>query len=150
MAACNDIGFSDIRLPDSNDLSYLYTYNPSIMIFPQEVFVHEFLHSLERDMNENGYTIPALHAYGQYSYTPQPKIGLENWYRDYMTQKIYNKAADTYIGLYPEVYAMKPPHESEFQFPLEISFNKEPKNVLDDIANMAHVLVGLFRGSGEE
>ena len=146
MATCNDIGFSDIRLPDSNGYSYLYTYNPSIMSFPQEVFVHEFLHSLERDMNENGYTIPALHDYEKHGYTTQPQIGLKNWYRDYMTQKIYDKSTNKYIGLYPEVYLMKPPHESEFQFPLEVSFNKEPNNIFKDIGNMFMVLVDVFRG----
>ncbi|MCL2341624.1 MAG: hypothetical protein FWC53_00730, partial [Firmicutes bacterium] len=133
MTAYNDIGFSDIRLPDTRGYTYLYTYNPSIMTFPQEVFVHEFLHSLERNMNENGYTIPALHDNEQYGYAVEPKIGLENWYRSYMMQKIYDKPAGKYIGLYPAVYSMKPPQKSEFQFPIEAAFNQEPKNVLDDI-----------------
>jgi len=150
MATCNDVGFSDIRLPDSNNLSYIYTYNASIMTFPQEVFVHEFLHALERDMNETGYTIPALHSYSSYGYNSQPQIGLENWYRDYMRQKIYDKDSNTYIGLYPEVYSMKPPHKSEFQFSLEVSFNQEPKNIFDDIGNMFMVIVNLVKGSVQQ
>jgi len=145
MAICNDIGFSNIRLLDSN-LSYLYTYNPSVMVFPQEVFIHEFLHSLERDMNESGYTIPALHSNEQHGYTVQPKIGLENWYRDYMTKRIYDKSTNTYIGLYPEVYLMKPPHKSAFQFPIEVSFNQEPQNIFNNIGDMFGVLIGLFKG----
>lgn len=39
------IGFSNIRLPN-NSGNYLYKYSETNK-FPEEVFVHEFLHSLE-------------------------------------------------------------------------------------------------------
>jgi len=141
----NDIGFSNIRLPDDKN-SYIYTYDPRIETFPEEVFLHEFLHSLERDMKEHGYDIPALHSNEQHGYVDQPKIGLKDWYHAYMTKTILDKTTNTYIGLYPEVYTMKPPHKSEFDYPINVSFNQEPKNVFDDIKDMIGVLIGVFKG----
>ena len=41
------IGFSNIRLPNDRD-SDIYKYS-STNTFPQEVFLHEFLHTLERN-----------------------------------------------------------------------------------------------------
>ena len=41
------IGFSNIRLPNDSK-SYIYKYNTRINTFPEEVLLHEFLHSLER------------------------------------------------------------------------------------------------------
>lgn len=40
------IGFSNIRLPNDSK-SYIYKYNMKINTFPEEVFLHEFLHTLE-------------------------------------------------------------------------------------------------------
>ena len=48
----NGIGYSNIRLPNSKS-SYIYTYDSYINTFPEEVFIHEFLHSLERILKEN-------------------------------------------------------------------------------------------------
>ena len=45
------IGFSNIRLPNS-EKSYTYQYNYRINTFPEEVFVHEFLQTLERNSKE--------------------------------------------------------------------------------------------------
>ena len=59
------IGFSNIRLPNDSR-SYIYKYNSSINQFPEEVFLHEFLHSLERTAKEYGYNRPELHSYQQY------------------------------------------------------------------------------------
>ena len=61
------IGYSNIRLPNDSS-SYIYTYNSRINTFPEEVFVHEFLHSLERIMQERNYDIPELHDYKKYGY----------------------------------------------------------------------------------
>ena len=47
------IGYSNIRLPNSSK-SYIYRYDTRINIFPEEVFLHEFLHSLERTSEEYG------------------------------------------------------------------------------------------------
>ena len=51
------IGFSNIRLPNDSK-SYIYKYNTQINTFPEEVFLHEFLHSLERNAQEYGYERP--------------------------------------------------------------------------------------------
>ena len=64
------IGYSNIRLPNSSK-SYMYKYDSKINTFPEEVFMHEFLHSLERTAEEYGYTIPALHDYEKYGYKSQ-------------------------------------------------------------------------------
>ena len=40
------IGFSNIRLPNDSK-SYIYKYDSRINAFPEEVFLHEFLHFLE-------------------------------------------------------------------------------------------------------
>ena len=40
------IGFSNIRLPNDSK-SYIYKYDSRINAFPEEVFLHEFLHSLK-------------------------------------------------------------------------------------------------------
>ena len=70
------IGYSNIRLPNNNS-SYIYTYDSRINIFPEEVFVHEFLHSLERNLKERGYDIPELHDNEKYGYKEERLIGLK-------------------------------------------------------------------------
>ena len=81
------IGFSNIRLPNDRN-NYIYTYNEYINTFPEEVFVHEFLHSLERTSEEYEYTIPRLHDYKLYGYEEKLVKGLYDWYKDYMTCNI--------------------------------------------------------------
>ena len=78
------IGYSNIRLPNSSK-SYMYKYDSRINTFPEEVFLHEFLHSLERTSQEYGYQIPELHDYEKYGYESQNLTGLKDWYQDYMT-----------------------------------------------------------------
>lgn len=81
------IGFSNIRLPDSES-SYLYQYDANRNTFPEEVWVHEFLHSLERTQKEYGYSVPALHDNEKYGYQNQRLVGLFEWYKDYMRKNI--------------------------------------------------------------
>ena len=69
-------------------LCYIYKYNTSINQFPEEVFLHEFLHTLERNLKERGYNIPALHDYKEYGYEDERLIGQKRWYGDYMTCNI--------------------------------------------------------------
>ena len=40
-----NIGFSNIRLPNDKN-NYIYKYSPIVNIFPEEVFIHEFLHAI--------------------------------------------------------------------------------------------------------
>lgn len=128
------IGFSDIRLPNSNG-SYMYKYDSNINTFPEEVFIHEFLHSLERDLIENGYDIPHLHDNEEYGYKNKMLIGLKEWYRDYMQGKIKDNSTGKYVGLDKSVYSMKPIHESNFKYSYDMTKEVfiEPKNLLEII-----------------
>lgn len=127
------IGFSNIRLP-GEEKEYIYKYNSRINTFPEEVFIHEFLHSLEKIANENGYERPALHDYEKYGYKNEKREGLRKWYGDYMTSNI--KYNGSYIGLPKEVYKIKPCHNSDFKYSYKIDEFKEPQNILDDIRNI--------------
>ena len=127
------IGFSNIRLPN-NSQNYIYKYDTRINTFPEEVFIHEFLHSLERDLKEYGYTIPALHDNELYGYKDQKLTGLKKWYEDYMRCNIKDENGNK-IGLDKIVYTLKPSHKSEFEFPYELDAFYEPKNVIEEVKN---------------
>ena len=111
------IGFSNIRLPNDSR-SYIYRYDPRINLFPEEVFLHEFLHSLERNAKEYGFERPALHDYEKYGYTIEKLIGQKRWYTDYMNKEInYN---GNYIGLPEEIYTLKPAKQQDFENAVEL------------------------------
>ena len=107
------IGYSNIRLPN-NSQSYIYKYDTRINTFPEEVFLHEFLHSLERTAQEYGYEVPDLHDYETYGYKNEALIGQKEWYKDYMNKKI--KTTSGYIGLPKEIYTLKPAKNSNFEY----------------------------------
>lgn len=125
------IGFSNIRLPNSSG-SYTYRYNPRINTFPEEVFVHEFLHSLERQLNERNYEIPELHSYAKYGYNNNNLEGLKSWYEAYMQKKI--KTTSGYIGLDSDVYNIKPVKRSCFEYSTKLDYFEEPKTIFGQIA----------------
>lgn len=135
------IGFSNIRLPNSRK-SYIYTYSPGINNFPEEVFVHEFLHSLEKILIDNKYNIPELHDYNKYGYKEKILVGLKQWYQDYMRCEVKDENGN-YIGLNEKVYSLKPAHEDNFKYSIEIQFNDEPKNFIENIKM-------LIEGIGEQ
>ena len=81
------MGFSNIRLPNDEN-SYLYRYNVAINTFPEEVFVHEFLHTLEHNQISYNVDVPALHDYEKYGYKNEVKTGQLEWYKDYMQKNI--------------------------------------------------------------
>ena len=125
------IGFSNIRLPNDSE-SYIYKYNTRINTFPEEVFLHEFLHSLERNAEEYGYSIPALHDYEKYGYENERLVGQKTWYKDYMNKNISTK--DGNIGLPEEIYTLKPAKKSDFNnsYKLADAF-KQPENIIEEI-----------------
>ena len=127
------IGYSNIRLPNSSK-SYVYRYNTRINTFPEEVFLHEFLHSLERTSEEYGYEIPALHDYEKYGYKNQNLTGLKDWYKDYMNKNI--KTSNGYIGLPEQVYTLKPAKNIDFKYSYKIEEFHEPQNLLEDIKQL--------------
>lgn len=137
------IGFSNIRMSNvKNDYTYQYDYR--INTFPEEVFIHEFLHTLERNLVEDGYEIPALHDYEKYGYKEERLIGLKNWYEDYMNCRIFDETTKKYIGLNEITYTLKPVHESDFKYSVEIEFNKEPQNILEEIKSLANVVLSVL------
>lgn len=125
------IGYSNIRLP--NDLrSYIYKYDSRVNTFPEEVFLHEFLHSLERNAEEYGYEIPALHDYEKYGYKNEILTGQKQWYTDYMNKKIQTTSGN--IGLPPEVFSLKPAKNSDFNYSYELQDTfKQPENIIEEI-----------------
>lgn len=137
-----NIGFSNIRLPNNKN-NYIYKYSPFVNTFPEEVFIHEFLHSLERTLIEYGYEIPALHDNEKYGYNKQNLTGLRDWYKDYMRCNI--KSGDEFIGLDEIVYTLKPVHASNAKYSVEIEFNKESKNIIEDLGNIIRRIKNVFK-----
>ena len=122
------IGFSNIRLQNDRN-NYIYKYSSISNTFPEEVFVHEFLHSLERNLMERGYDIPALHDNEKYGYKNEPKVGLKKWYEDYMQLKILDQNANKYIGLDSVVYKLKPINVTCFENTIKIDEFEENNNI---------------------
>ena len=131
------IGFSNIRVPGDKS-NVVYEFNQ----FPEEVFVHEFLHDLERISGQAGMEIPALHDYANYGYEIDNKIGLSEWYADYMQNNIlYN---GEYIGVKPEVYKMKPVGREYVEYSMELEFVNEPKNIFEEIARISSTAASMI------
>jgi len=139
------VGFSNIRLPNDSR-SYIYKYNTKINTFPEEVFLHEFLHSLERVSQEYGYEVPALHDYEKYGYKNENLIGQKNWYRDYMNKNINSQEGK--IGLPEQVYLLKPAKSMDFEYSYKIEEFEEPQNIIEEVkqivANLLNKLKKIF------
>lgn len=90
------------------------------------------MHSLERNLIERDYKIPALHDYEEYGYQEEEIIGLKEWYKDYMRCNV-KKEDGTYIGLNEVVYTLTPPAESDFKNALQVEFSQEPQNIFEEI-----------------
>ena len=131
------IGFSNIRLPNSSN-SYMYKYDARVNLFPEEVFLHEFLHSLERTSEEYGYERPELHSYAEYGYSEEKLVGLKKWYQDYMNCTINGN-----IGLSEIVYTLKPSKPSHFTYAIKLNeFNE--KKLFDSFSEIFTNIAGLF------
>ena len=135
----NQIGYSNIRLPDDRNSS-IYNYS-SYNTFPQEVFLHEFLHTLERNEKENGNDIASLHDNEKYGYENNNTNGLENWYRDYMQNTIKDGEGK---GLTKHAYSSKPMHESNFKKSIELGYLKDPDNFIEEINSIIERIGKLF------
>lgn len=144
-----NIGFSNIRLPNS-DSNYIYKYDPSINKFPEEVLVHEFLHTLERNAEEYGYERPELHDYEKYGYKNQSIVGLKQWYKDYMNKNIKSDVKG-YVGLPSEIYTKKPAKVSQFEYSHKLDLLKEPENIIEEIRDifkkMGNVFLAIKQGT---
>ena len=136
------IGFSNIRLPDNRN-SGIYEYS-IFNKFPQEVFLHEFLHTLERNEQENGNQIAKLHDNEKYGYTESATEGLKEWYEDYMQNTIENAPN---MGLTDFPYASKPIHESNFEYGIELDYLDEPDNIIEEIRSIIDRIGKVFSKS---
>lgn len=136
------IGFSNIRLPNSSK-SYIYKYNSRINTFPEEVFLHEFLHSLERTAKEYGYERPELHDYQKYGYKNEALTGQKKWYTDYMNKNISTSTGK--IGLPNEVYTLKPAKSSDFENSYKINEFKQPENIVEEVRELFDNLLGKMK-----
>lgn len=106
------IGYSLVRMPDKRT-NYIYKYSSNVQ-FPEEVFVHEFLHTLERNQSDLGYDVPDLHGNEMYGYVSDLKEGLKIWYKDYMNKEIQDIANNSYVGIEKNMYSYKPVHKNDF------------------------------------
>lgn len=138
-----DRGYANIRFA-SDETNYIHKYNYRINLFSEEVFIHEFLHTLERTSKEHGYETVDLHDHEKYGYDENGINRLSEWYRDYMRCKILDKSKNEYIGLNSKVYSLKPANEKNFRFPVEINFNEEPNNVFEEIKCLVNVVTDAF------
>lgn len=130
-------GFSNIRITEG---TYKYSGTNT---FPEEVFLHEFLHTLERNSEEYGYERPNLHDYEQYGYSVSRTDGLRQWYKDYMNKEIsYN---NSYIGLPSEIFSLTPVQDSDFKYSTELSDLEEPQNIIQEIRAIGHQIINLFK-----
>lgn len=135
----DQIGYSNIRLPDDQN-SNIYIYS-IFNTFPEEVFVHEFLHTLERNEIENGNDIIKLHDYEKYGYEESVIVGQRDWYTDYMQNTIENENDK---GLSDFAYSSKPIHESNFENSVELDYLNEPDNFLGEIKSIVNRITQLF------
>lgn len=141
-----EIGFSNIRLPDSSN-SYIYKYDERVNTFPEEVFIHEFLHTLERNEKEYGNSnLTSLHDYEKYQYKREDLIGLKEWYTAYMQNLIKNSKGEK-VGLTQNAYMSKPIHESNFKYSYELNALKEPKNFIEEMGSLINRIKQLFQKS---
>lgn len=138
------LGYSNIRLPD-DDKNYVYKYDTRINTFPEEVLMHEFLHTLERNTEEYGIERPELHDYEKYGYENKRLIGLKEWYQDYMNKNININTASGKIGLPKEIFTKKPAKASDFEYSHKLSELKEPENIMEELNNLFTKIVNLFK-----
>lgn len=132
------IGFSNIRLPNDSK-SYIYKYNSKINVFPEEVFLHEFLHSLERTALECEYDIPALHDYEKYGYKNENLSGQKLWYTDYMNCNISSDKLK--LGLPKEIYNLKPPKNSNFEYSYNIDAFEEKQDIIQKVQQLFNNII---------
>ncbi len=142
--AYRGIGFSNIRLPNESN-NYVYKYDTRVNTFPEEVYIHEFLHTLERNAEEYGYERPELHSYGKYGYKEERLLGLKKWYADYMNCTI--KSPEGNIGLNAEIFTKKPAKITDFEISNKLNVLKEPENIIEEIKCFIDRAVQLFSGN---
>ena len=97
---------------------------------------------MERNSEEYGYTVPALHDYEQYGYENEALVGQRQWYKDYMNKNVRTSSGN--IGLPEEIYSLKPAKESNFENSYEIDVFNEPDNLIEEIKEIINQLIKRF------
>ena len=132
------IGYSLIRI-NSNSNRYTYKFGITNQM-PEEVYLHEFLHTLERNTIDSGYEIPELHDYELYGYTEEKEESLMKWYEDYMLGRIYDEKTGTYVGLNENSYSTQPFNSENFKYSVEVDLYDEPQNLFEEIQTIFKAL----------
>jgi len=132
------IGYSLIRI-NSNSNKYTYKFGITNQM-PEEVYLHEFLHTLERNTMDSGYEIPELHDYEAYGYSEEDAESLMKWYEDYMLGKIYDEKTGAYVGLNENSYSTQPFNSENFKYSVEVDLYDEPQNLFEEIQTIFKVL----------
>lgn len=104
----DSMGYSNIRISDETINAY---EDSNSNFFSEEIILHEFLHTLERNSKELGNDTIALHDYKKYGYEDEKRYGQKKWYLDYLTNNIKN----TKNGLKEEIYYTQPVSEKNFK-----------------------------------
>ena len=134
------IGFSDIRIIENE-----YSTRTN---FPQEVLVHEFSHTLERNAKEYGYEIPELHAYEKYGYKESNMDRLKKWYTDYLCGEIKDENG-MYIGLPEEIFQYKPAKNINFTYANKLDLLEDPYGIKEIFNCIKYQITNLFKHSSE-
>ena len=132
-----DKGFSNIKMPKISSTNSWYAFNENSNKFPEEVFVHEFLHSLEKNSKKYGFKVPELHSYTQNGYEKQSSVGLYSWYLDYMNSNIGNEK----IGLNEKIYSLKPVNNNNFDNSKKVDEFIEINNVVERLAIVIKTMI---------
>lgn len=130
----NTIGYSNIRLPKTNATGrHMFKYDRLSNTFPEEVFIHEFLHCLERVSRDNELEYVPIHNYSDYGYINEPAAKLRKWYKDFLNYRIINNEGN-FCGLNQNVYSLaNPVDNSNFINTIEVEFDKEPENFIEGV-----------------
>lgn len=131
----NNIGYSNIRLPVTNNNGrHMFKYDRLKNTFPEEVFIHEFLHNLERVSRDYELDYIPIHNYSDYGYASETASKLKRWYTDFLNKEIiYNKLGDK-GGIDDSVYDLaNPVDNSNFINTTIIEFDNEPENFIEGI-----------------
>jgi hypothetical protein len=107
----NGAGYSFVAFLDGDADWYMTATSDNP--YPEEVYVHEWLHQLESFYRDKGYEFPGIDEAdtAAYGYIRANSIGYNGWhifYADIMSGKVYNKVTKKYIGITSEMWHLTP------------------------------------------
>ncbi|MGL5087404.1 MAG: hypothetical protein ACRC68_17085 [Clostridium sp.] len=102
----NGATYAAVRLFDSDHS--LWYFDPRNAEYPEEVFIHEWLHGVEQTLAQKGYAGPWTHDAEEYGYTTNNRGSWNSWYRDLMQGNITDPATGKKIGITPDLWKIKP------------------------------------------